>query len=173
MGRKSKAKDLICSPSDTDYKNNDKTKDLYRNRLRSSKQTSTSLKSKHLINDHDKLFHKSTMYTYPIKLTNEHRSHLSNTICSESLTTESAFYGQSISNTSIQTAGDLNNNHVTTLNIENRKRKNSTSSYESLSSEFSQMKTNDILFNPYDTKNIKTKQSSMNNLQLTCMFFSF
>lgn len=167
MGRKSNTTtDHISSPSETNHDIND----LYRKRLRSWKQTSTELKSNHIINDDVIPLHRSTMYTYPINLNNDRQSILSSTILSESLTTESAFYCPSISNISIQTTRDLNNNHVTTVNIENNKRKNNTSSCESLSSQFSQIKTLEILSNPNDTKNINTKRLSTNNLQLTCTF---
>jgi hypothetical protein len=167
MGRKSNIKDHVSSPPETNHTHND---DLYRKRLRSWKQTSTSLKSNHIINDEAIPLHRSTMYTYPINLSNDRQSIFSSTIFSESLTTESAFYCPSRSNISIQTTGDLNNNHVTTLNIEKKKRKNDTLSCESLSSEFSQTKTLEILSNSNDGKNINTKRSSTNNLQLACTF---
>jgi hypothetical protein len=170
MGRKSKAKDHISSLQETNHTNNDDPNDLYRKRLRSWKPPSTQLKSNHVINDKIIPIRRSTMYTYPFNLKNNRQSNLSNTILSESLTTESAFYCPSISNISIQTTGDLNNNHVTTLNIENNKRKNNRLSSESLSSQFSQIKTLDILSYPNDAKNISTKRSSTNKIQLTCTF---
>jgi hypothetical protein len=173
MGRKSNIKDHISSLPETDHTNNDDPNDLYRKRLRSWKPSSTQLKSNRVINDEIIPIHRSTMYTFPINLSNDRQSNLSNTILSESLTTQSAFYCSSISNISIQTTGDLNNNHVTTLNIENNKRKNNTLSSESLSSQLSQIKTLEILSNPNDAKNINTKQSSNNNnnnIQFTCTF---
>jgi hypothetical protein len=172
MGRKSNAKDHISSPPEINLPNID----LYRKRLRSWKQTSTSLKSNHAslspsINDDSvKPFSKSTIYTYPINRNNNRPTNLSNTVLSESLTTESAFYCPSISYTSIPTAANWNNNHVTTLNIKEKKRKNSTSSCESLSSQFSQNQPLEMLPNPNDEKNINMKQSSTTNLQLTCRF---
>jgi hypothetical protein len=171
MGRKSTGKDQVFPSPETNQTNNNGTNDLYRKRLRSWNQPSTKLKSNHVINDEVTSLHRSTMYTYPINLNNDRPSILSSTILSESLTTdENAFYRSSISYSSSQTTGDLNNNHVTTLNIENKKRKNNTLSCESLLSQFSQIKTFETLSNRNNPKNISTKQSSNNNLQLTCMF---
>jgi hypothetical protein len=171
MGRKSNTKDHLCLTDETNQTNNNDNNDLYRKRLRSWNQTSTQLKSNHTINDEVAPFHRSTIYTYPINLNHDRQSTLSNTILSESLTTESAFYCPSISYTSIQTTGDINNNQVTTSNLENRKRKNNSLSLsESLSSQCSQIKTLEILTNTNDEKNISTNRSSSNNLQLTCMF---
>ncbi|CAF4616126.1 unnamed protein product, partial [Rotaria magnacalcarata] len=52
----------------------------------------------------------------------------------------------------MKTIGDLNNNQVTTLKVQNQKRKNSTLSCESLSSQLSQIKTCDMLPDPNDEK---------------------
>jgi len=176
MGRKSNAQDHMPSSPQTNNIHNVDTNDLYRKRLRSWKRTPTKLKSKQIsvpseITTNDVIpLHRSTIYTYPINFNSTRQRISSNTILSDSLTTESAFYCPSISYTSVQTIADLNNNHVTTLNIEKKKRKNSTTSCESLSSQLSQIKTFEMLSNPNDGKNIITQQSSTNNLQLTCMF---
>jgi hypothetical protein len=171
MGRKSNAKNHLSSFPDTNQTNNNDTNDLYRKRLRSWKQTSTPLKSNHLSNDEVIPPHRSTMYTYPINLNHNRQRSSSRTIFSESLTTdESAFYGPSISYTSIETTGDLNNNHVMTMNVENKKRKTNTSSCESLSSQFSLIKTREILSISNNAQNISSNRISTNNLQLTCTF---
>jgi hypothetical protein len=168
MGRKSNTKDHLCVLDETNETDNN---DLYRKRLRSWKPISTQSKSNHTINDEVTVLHRSTIYTYPINLNHDRQSILSNTILSESLTTESAFYCPSISSISIQTTDDINNNHITTSNLEDRKRKNSSSSsFENLSSQCSQIKTQEILPNLNNGKNISTNRSSSNNLQLTCMF---
>ncbi len=171
MGRKSNNKDHLSQSHKTNQTNTNDSNDLYRKRLRSWKQTSTQLKSNHTtINDECEPLHRSTIYTYPIHLNHDHQSIPSSAILSESLTRNSAFYCPSISYTSIQTIGDVNNNHVTTMNIETKKRKNDLSSCESFSSQFSQIKTLDILTNTNDEKNIGIEQLSSNNLQLTCTF---
>ncbi|CAF4080511.1 unnamed protein product [Rotaria sp. Silwood2] len=173
MRQRSNAKDHVPLSSETKHTNNDDTNGLYRKRLRSWKRPSTRFKSNHvpvtssIINNDVRPPYRSTIYTYPIKPTDDHSNILSRTVLSESLTTESAFYCPSISYSSIQTTGDLNNNHVTTLNIEKKKREYSTLSCESLSSQFSQIKTFDILPDPNNEKHINTNQSSINNLQLT------
>lgn len=170
MGRKSNVKDQNSSSPEINLPTNNDTNDLYRKRLRSWKQTTTQCKSNHsrsFIDNEVIPFPKSTIYTYPINLNNNHQTNVSNTILSESLTTESAFYGPSISCASIQTNSNLNNNHVTTLHIEDKKRRNSTLSCESLSSQLSQSKTLELLPNPNNDK-----QSSTNTLQLACMLIA-
>ncbi|CAF3617696.1 unnamed protein product [Rotaria sp. Silwood1] len=173
MRRRSNTKNHVSVSSKTNYTNDDNTNGLYRKRLRSWKRTSTRLNPNHLsvtssvINNDVRPLYRSTIYTYPINPNDDHSNILSRTVLSESLTTESAFYCPSISYTSIQTTGDLNNNHVTTLNIQKKKRKYSTLSCESLSSQFSQIETYDMLPDPNNDKHINTNQSSINNLQLT------
>ncbi|CAF0763300.1 unnamed protein product [Adineta steineri] len=181
MGRKSNVKDHIISPPET---NSTDTNGLYEKRLRSWKRKPTSSRrnqipvSSAVDNEEVLPLAKSTIYTYPININNDHQQRiLSNTIMSDSLTTDSAFYCSSISNSSIQTTADLNNNHVTTLNVDNRKRKNSAILYENLSNQFSQMNRSEILSNPNDENSITEQQSSTTTRHLTCMFpfqiFSF
>ena len=103
----------------------DNRNELYRKRLRSWKSTSVNSNE---ITTTTTTNHKSTMFTYPMPS--------SNTILSESSTIESVFYCPTISYTSMQTIGDLNNNnHVTTLHNESNKRKYQRFSRESFSSE--------------------------------------
>ena len=144
------------------------TNELYRKRLRSWKQRPPQLQSNQIINDEVTPLQRSTMYTYPIKLTNDHQSIMSTTVRSQSSINESVFYCPSISYTSMQTTGDLNNNHVTTLNMENKKRKNYAISYESLSSQLPGTKIPEAGSLMDELNNISTKRSSMSNLQLTC-----
>ncbi|CAF0881684.1 unnamed protein product [Rotaria sordida] len=174
MRRRPNNKDQISLSSKTNYINENNTNNLYQKRLRSWNRTLTRLKSNHtsvtslIMNNDVRPPYKSTIYTYPINITNNRSNILSHTVLSESLTTESAFYCPSISYTSIQTIGDLNNNHVTTLNIQNKKRQHSTLSCENLSSQLSQIKTFDMLPDPNYEKHININQSSINNnLQLT------
>ncbi|CAF3869808.1 unnamed protein product [Adineta steineri] len=171
MGRKSNVKDHIISPPET---NSTDTNGLYEKRLRSWKRKPTSSRrnqipvSSAVDNEEVLPLAKSTIYTYPININNDHQQRiLSNTIMSDSLTTDSAFYCSSISNSSIQTTADLNNNHVTTLNVDNRKRKNSAILYENLSNQFSQMNRSEILSNPNDENSITEQQSSTTTRHLT------
>ncbi|CAF3589033.1 unnamed protein product [Rotaria socialis] len=173
MKRRSNDKDYITLSSSINHINNDNTNNIYQKRLRSWKRKLTP--SKHnrtccespIVNEEVEPFYRSTIYTYPINLKYDQANTVSHTVLSESVTTESAFYSPSISYTSMKTNGDLNNNQVTTLNVQNQKRKNSTLSCESLSSQLSQIKTFDMLPDPNDEKLTNTKQSSLNNLQLT------
>lgn len=144
MGRKSNAKDR--PPSEQSIKTSD---DTYRKRLRSWKQPRTQLKSKQIpivSPDNEDLsvpLHKSTIYTYPMKLNPNPYSVPpdTNTRQKESCATGSVFYCPSISDTSVQSITDLNNNHITTLNVDKRKKKQQTSSCESLSGRSSPIKT--------------------------------
>jgi hypothetical protein len=166
MGRKSNAKDLVLSPPEIITTNDDDSNNQYRKRLRSWKQPSAQLKSHHSFdsssdNDNNVVsYRKSTIYTYPINLSNDRQSASSTTVFSESLTTQSEFCCPSPSGHSIRTVDDFNNNHIITLDIEEKKRQNCAPSCERFSNQISQIKTLDILPNP--------NQLSNNNLQLTC-----
>ncbi|UJR31009.1 hypothetical protein I4U23_018520 [Adineta vaga] len=168
MGRKSNAKDHLSSEPNMNQNDGRDPNDLYRKRLRSWKRSRTEFKTNQKsipsIDNPDVVLplQKSTIYTYPMKFNNTHQCIQSNTRHLESSTTESAFLCPSISNTSIQTMADVNNNHVTVLNIEKKKRKYQTSSCESLTSRSSQTKTRDVLLNVNNARN-------SNILQQTCI----
>lgn len=106
---------------------------IYQKRLRSWKRKSTpSSVQSSLADNNAESQRKSTIYTYPIR----YKRDQSSTLFSDSLTNESAFFSPSVSYPPpLRTADGLNNNHVTTLNGTEKKRKtSSTSSRQSLSS---------------------------------------
>ena len=151
MGRKSTPKESPSVPQ----KINPIDNNPYRKRLRSWKEPPIEMRS----NDPITPSRRSTIYTYPIHLNHDHRSIPSSAIISENLTMESAFYRPSISSASIRTANHVNNNHLSTVNVENRKRKTSSSSCESLCSDGSQKIV--------DEKTIEKQRLSSNNLHVT------
>lgn len=148
----------------------DDNNNFYRKRLRSWRQTSTTKPDDNInnkthaystVNDEIEPIYRSTIYTYPINLkdSNPHTS------SSRTILSESAFYCPSISHpshTSIAKFGDLNNNHVITMNTQ--KRKDQTTSCESLTSQCSQLQTFDTILNTNDKKLINPQKSLNSNL---------
>lgn len=159
MGRKSNTKGAVPAPPESSEIDDDQnTNGLYKKRLRSWKRTPTKSNANQMNNAETASYHRSTMYTFPIQLRHDPPSVRSNTVLSETSTPESVFYCPTIS-TSMQTTGDLNNNHVTTWNLENTKRKYQTISRESLFSE-----------EPY-IQRAKIATSANNDPPLTCNFY--
>ena len=172
MRQKSNIRNHNSLSRGTNHTNNDDTDNQYRKRLRSWKQESNSLKSGYvsvspsIINDDAESSNKSTIYIYPINYTNDHQRISSRTVLSESLTTESAFYCPSMSYMSTQTADGLNNNHVTTSNTQNRKRKYCRLSCESFIDRSSHIDKLEMLPDQDNEKDFPTKYSFEHNLEL-------
>lgn len=173
MVRKSVPKESFSTSQKTNpTNNNNDSNNPYRKRLRSWKQPSIEEKYDSPANDEILPSYRSTIYRYPIPLNQDHQSMPSSAILSESLTVKSAFYRPSPSSTSIQTINDINNNHVPTPrgNPDNRKRKTSSSSNESLSSKASRITTLETVSDLIDREHTRIKRTSDSHLHITRVF---
>lgn len=153
MARHSNSRDYLAFAPKSYSIPSQGSNNLYRKRLRSWKRSSSPSKSSissSLIENKTISARKSTIYTFPIHRPTDQQSEFSNTIPSESVTSQSqsAFYASSIPHSSIRIIGeDLNNNN----HFERKRKHLRSASNESLASH-------------------SLKSPSMESLQLICSF---
>lgn len=161
------------------------TNNVYRKRLRSwkpdpipSKSSSTSIPST-MIDANTISTRKSTIYTFPLRPnTSQSQSQTTNTILSETLTNQSAFYASTVPHPSIRLGDDLNNNHVNTFNdietqMKNKRKTFRSASIESLTSRSSKSSSMEIITEPISNDNLQLicefqRRFSKNSVQVYC-----
>jgi hypothetical protein len=163
----------LSLPSESYTINDHQSTNLYRKRLRSWKQHSTTSKMSTTSSmlDRQKISQpKSTIYTYPMHQTFDQQSRTSSTILTESLTSANAFHSPSLPYQSMVLTDDIDHNQRPTLYTDDHKRKSKHSlSCESLSNRSSSIDTRVQLKN---SSTMNTDQLSIDNLQLICTYMN-